>query len=128
MIYVETSVALAHVFLDPVSPPAEFWSEDLVSSRLLVYEIYTRMHARQLASSRGDIARVLVDQITLIDLSTAVLQRALKPFPVPIRTLDALHLATMDHLRRRGETVELASYDKRILAGARALGIPIYEA
>jgi predicted nucleic acid-binding protein len=126
VIYIETSVALAHIFLEPVSPPAEFWSEDLVSSQMLVYEIYTRMHARQLASSRGEIARALVDQITLIDLSHAVLQRALEPFAVPLRTLDALHLATMDYLRRRGETVELASYDKRMVAGARALGIRVW--
>ena len=127
MIYVETSVALAHIFLEPVTPRPEFWSEDLVSSQLLVYEIYTRIHARQLASSREKIARALVDQITLIDLSNAVLQRALEPFSVPLRTLDALHLATMDHLRGRGESMTLASYDKRILAGARTLGIPIYE-
>jgi hypothetical protein len=30
----------------------------------------------------------------------------------------------MDFLRRHGQTVELASYDDRLLAGARALGIP----
>ena len=31
----------------------------------------------------------------------------------------------MDYLRRQGETVELASYDNRLLAAAQALGIPI---
>jgi protein tyrosine/serine phosphatase len=52
------------------------------------------------------------------------LVRALEPWPAPLRTLDALHLATIDYLRRLGEEVELASYDNRLLAGARALGIP----
>ena len=127
MIYIETSVALAHIFLESTSPPAALWAEDLVSSRLLVYEIWTLMHARHLAS-RVEIARTLLDQVDLIDLSDAVLQRALDPFPVPLRTLDALHLSTVDYLRADGHVIELASYDKRILAGARALGIPIYEA
>jgi hypothetical protein len=37
--------------------------------------------------------------------------------------LDALHLATMDFLRGNGASVELASYDSRLFAAARALGI-----
>jgi hypothetical protein len=36
-----------------------------------------------------------------------------------------LHLATADYLRRRGEPVELASYDHRLIAAARAVAIPI---
>jgi hypothetical protein len=43
---------------------------------------------------------------------------------VLVRTLDALHLATMDFLRGHGQAIELASYDARLLAGARALRIP----
>jgi len=42
-----------------------------------------------------------------------------------VRTLDALHLATAEYLRRQGESVELASYDTRLLDGARALGMAI---
>jgi hypothetical protein len=48
----------------------------------------------------------------------------LEPFPISVRTLDALHLATAEFLRAQGEPMELASYDNRLLAGARALGIP----
>ena len=58
-------------------------------------------------------------------MTEPVLARALEPWPVPVRTLDALHLATIDFLRGQGEAVELASYDNRLLAAARALGIPI---
>ena len=39
--------------------------------------------------------------------------------------LDALHLATMDYLRRIGQEVSLASYDMRLVKGARALGFGI---
>jgi len=51
------------------------------------------------------------------------LARALDPWPSPVRTLDALHLATMAFLRKQGEIIELASYDNRLLAAAQVLGI-----
>jgi hypothetical protein len=54
-----------------------------------------------------------------------VLERALEPFPTPVRTLDALHLASVEFLRANGQSVELASYDDRLIASARALGIPV---
>jgi hypothetical protein len=57
-------------------------------------------------------------------MSDAVLARALQPFPVSVRTLDALHLSTALSLITGMETVELASYDVRLLAAAQALGIP----
>jgi len=49
----------------------------------------------------------------------------LQPFPVAVRTLDALHLATIEFLRARGHAVELASYHERLLAAARGLGIEL---
>jgi hypothetical protein len=49
----------------------------------------------------------------------------LQPFPVPVRTLDCLHLATIEFIRGQGEPVDLASYDDRLLAAARALGIAL---
>jgi hypothetical protein len=56
-------------------------------------------------------------------MSDAALARALEPFSVAVRTLDALHLATMEFLRNHGESVMLASYDNRLLTAAQALGI-----
>ena len=63
--------------------------------------------------------------MNLVELSEPALARALQPFPVRIRTVDALHLATIEFLSRQGETVELASYDDRLLAAAEAVGIPV---
>ena len=54
-----------------------------------------------------------------------MLARALEPWSVPLRTLDALHLATIDFLRRNDGSIELASYDGRLIAAAQAIGIPI---
>ncbi|HYU11198.1 MAG TPA: hypothetical protein VEK82_01385 [Stellaceae bacterium] len=62
---------------------------------------------------------------TSIEMTERVLVRALTPFPIPVRTLDALHLATIEFLRAQGETVELASYDNRLVAAAQALGISL---
>jgi len=56
-------------------------------------------------------------------MSDAALARAQEPFPVAVRTLDALHLATMEFLRNQGAAVTLASYDSRLLTVAQALGI-----
>jgi hypothetical protein len=64
--------------------------------------------------------------VLLIDLSAPVLARALKPFPVAVRTLDGLHLATVEHLRAGGDAIALASFDRRLVVAAQALGIPIF--
>lgn len=127
MIYLDSSVALAHLLVEDRSPPEHLWRESLVSSRLLEYEIWTRIHAQELASSHGDDVRTLIGRVALLELAPSVLARALEPFPRPVRTLDALHLASIEYLRARGQALELASYDDRLLAAARALGIPVYD-
>ncbi len=53
--------------------------------------------------------------------------RALEPFPAPVRTLDAIHLASLQFLRERGQEILLASYDDRMLQCGRSLGIGIYD-
>lgn len=123
MIYLDTSVALAHLLAEDRRPPAELWSAELVSSRLLEYELWTRLHARQLAASHGDLARLLTARLAWLELRPAVLDRALRPFPVSVRTLDALHLASIAFLLERGRDVRLATYDARMAAAAVAMGI-----
>jgi len=97
----------------------------LVSSRLLEYEIWNRVHAYGLVRSHAEEARVLLMGVELVEMDRPVLARALEPLPLAVRTLDALHLATIDFLSTRGEAVALASYDNRLLAAAHALGIPV---
>jgi len=125
VIYLDTSVALAQLLAEDRVPPASLWQESLVSSRLIEYEIWTRIHARKLAKSHGDHVRDLLGRLALIELSPPVLARALEPFPVSVRTLDALHLSSLEFLRAQGQKVALASYDDRLVAAARRLGIPL---
>ena len=125
MIYLDTSVALAHILAEDRAPPAALWEQSLIASRLLEYEIWTRLHARRLGESHNEDARALIGRVALIELVPPVLARALEPFPVPIRTLDALHLASIEFMRLQGQTIELASYDDRLLLASKALGIPV---
>jgi predicted nucleic acid-binding protein len=125
VIYLDSSVALAHLLAEDRTPPGSIWSETLVASRLLEYEVWNRIHAKRLARSHGEAARALIGRLSLLELVPHVLVRALEPFPVPVRTLDAMHLASIEFLRARGQTVKLASFDERQLAAARVLDIPI---
>jgi hypothetical protein len=124
VIYLDASVALAQLFAEDRQPPVDLWREPLTASRLLQYEVWARVHARRLEASHGDTVRDLLDGVAYIELTPLVLARALEPFPVLVRTLDALHLATMDFVQGHGQAIELASYDARLLAAARALQIP----
>lgn len=126
MIYLDTSVALAHMLAEDRAPPSSLWQRSLVASRLLEYEVWTRLHARGLGRSHGEDARALVGRVALIELAPPILARALDPFPVAVRTLDALHLASIEFLRARGQTVDLATYDERLSEAARALGITLF--
>lgn len=126
MIYLDTSVALAQLLAEDRQPPSSLWQEDLVSSRLLQYELWTRLNARGLARSHREAAADLESRISFLELVPPVLERVLEPFPVPVRTLDALHLASAAFLKARSQRVELASYDERLLRAATALGIDVW--
>jgi predicted nucleic acid-binding protein len=125
VIYLDSSVALARVFSEPHAPPGPFWQQQLVSSRLLEFEVWNRVHAYRLATTHASEATTLLLGVEVLEMNRPILSRALEPWPVPVRTLDALHLATLEYLRRQGEMVELATYDRRLIAAAQALGIPL---
>lgn len=127
MIYLDTSVALAELLAEDERPREDLWEEELVASRLLEYEVWTRIHASRLDRSHGEAARDLLARVSLVELTPAVLTRALDAFPAPVRTLDALHLSTVEFLRNRRLDVALATYDRRMATAADALGIPRVE-
>jgi predicted nucleic acid-binding protein len=127
VIYLDASAVLARIFAEDRCPPDEVWDRNLAASRLLQYEVWNRIHARGRQRSHEHDAETFLGRVEMIDLAPHVLARALQPFPLPVRTLDGLHLATMDFLRRDGEPVELLSYDKRLLAAAEAMGIAAYR-
>jgi len=125
LIYLDSSVVLSRVFTEANSPSDAFWLQRFTSSRLLEYEVMNRVNQRADLLRRAYSARVLIDNVELIDLSTAALARALTPYPVGVKTLDGLHLATMHYLRANGQSFRLASYDKRLVAAASAMGVEV---
>jgi uncharacterized protein len=125
MIYIDTSVALAQLLAEDRVPPETIWQETLVTSRLLEYELWNRLHAQRLAASHGELARELLQRLAFLELAPTVLARALEPFPMPVRTLDALHLASIEFLRTQRQDVSLATYDQRMAQAARRLRIPV---
>ena len=95
-------------------PHESLWAESLIASRLLEYEVWTRLHAREPADSHGEAARLLIGRVALLELAPPLLVRALVAFPAPVRTLDALHLASLDYLRENGQSVRLASFGRKV--------------
>jgi predicted nucleic acid-binding protein len=123
MIYLDSSVALAYLLAEDRYPSNALWQQQVVSSRLLECEVWNRINARRLQDSHGDAVRGLLDRIAIIEMVPPVLARALKPFPAPVRTPDAIHLAAIEFIRSQGASVQLASYDERLAGVARLLGI-----
>jgi hypothetical protein len=100
-------VALAHLLAEDRFPPDELWAQQLVSSRLLKCEIWNRINAQRLQNSHGEAARNLIGRVAMIEMVGPVLARALQPFPVPVRTLDAIHLSAIEFIRARSKAFSL---------------------
>ena len=98
----------------------------LVTDRDLVRGVRpAEHHARRLVDSHGDHGRWVLGRLVLVELVSPVLARALDSFAAPVRTLDALHLASLEFLRDQGMTLELAAYDDRMRSAARRMKIPL---
>jgi hypothetical protein len=76
-----------------------------VSSQLLEYEVWNRIHAYGLGRSHANEAQALLIRVDLIEMTAVVLAGALEPFPTATRTLEALHLSTIEYVTSRRETV-----------------------
>lgn len=127
MTYLDTSVLLARLLAEDRVPPEDFWARPLVSSRLLEYEVWTRVHSRGLGATHGEAARALLGRLALLEMTAPVLARAVEPFPAPVRTLDALHLASAHFLRARDSSLDIATYDERMASMARLLGFAVLQ-
>jgi predicted nucleic acid-binding protein len=66
---------------------------------------------------------------TLLGLDDEITERARRPFPVePIRTLDAIHLASALTARKAVPDLVVLSLDARIRQAATSLGLPLLPA
>jgi hypothetical protein len=59
----------------------------------------------------------------VVSVAAPVLERAGRPFPIePIRSLEAIHLETLDFLGGAPQLVTVLTRDTRVRDNARALG------
>jgi len=85
------------------------------------------MAERELARRRATALTVL-SGFELIRLNRAVLVRAAEPFPMQIRTLDALHVASALLVRARYPALRFATHDADLAVVALAEGLPVIGA
>ena len=74
MIYLDSSVALAHLLAEDRFPPDTLWHQPLVSSRLLECEVWNRINARRLQDSHGDDVRALAEHVDRLERRIAQLE------------------------------------------------------
>lgn len=68
----------------------------------------------------------LEPHLDLIAVSDAVLARSGRPFPdEPVRTLDAIHIASLDMVGDAASRVTVLTRDARVARNARALGYAV---
>ena len=132
--YLDTSVLL-RVLLGQPDRLAE-WPEIErgVGSALVEVEclrVLDRLRLREdlspeeLAVRREAVFR-LTAEMEIVEPNWLVLRRAGQPFPVPLGTLDALHLATALLWRdTRGEELALATHDRGLALAGRSCGLSV---
>lgn len=125
MVYVDASVALAEILAEDRRPPEDLWTNTLISSRLLQYEIWTRLHSLGVAQDCQIAANDLLARVSLVEMTPTILARVLNPFPKSIRTLDAIHIATALHLHNAYAELRVATYDGRFGEVAELVGLSV---
>ncbi len=125
MIYLDTSVALAQILSENRHPPDPFWTNAFVSSRLIQYEIWTRLNGVGSSKAHRQRALELLNLIGVLEMSPEILESIVDGGLPPVRTLDAIHLATMKWMLDERMAFELATYDVRLAIAARTLGINV---
>ena len=127
MIYLDTAALVKLVRRETASDELVDWLNEkidrlLVSSSLVEVELpraLLRSEPALLEAAPGILARISVYDIDETVRSTAAAYQ--DPW---IRSLDAIHLATADAVLGEDLTA-FVSYDRRLLATAKAIGLPI---
>jgi len=140
MVYAESSAVLAWLLGEPTAETvrqALAEAEAVVTSDLTLVEcdrvlvravVEGRLLEAEATGRQGRLANAAAHW-TLLTVSPEVLARARRPFPLePIRTLDALHLATALRARASGVPVAVLALDHRIRDCAARLGFEVQPA
>ena len=137
MLYMESSAVLAWLLDEPTAPKviaSIVAAEGLVASVLTVVEC-DRALLRAATTGRvpeGEAARrrgrleAAARRWSIVAVLQEHVERARRAFPLePLRTLDALHLATALHFRRELSELSVLTLDERMRVNAKALGLAV---
>src|SRR5262245_14882561 len=86
--------------------------------------IRAKLPAEQVAEHRW-AALDLLSRLTLAPLTPSILNRASEPFPTPLGTLDAIHLATALEAANELQPLVLVTHDEDLAMAARAMGLDV---
>ncbi len=132
--YVDSSVVMRKVFGE--RGRLEEWDdiETYVGSVLLFIEC-SRIADRARFRSRapeGEPVRYrttlseIFENVQMVESDEPVIVRAAQPLPFPIRTVDAIHLATAIEWRDRNDrSLQFATHDLELAAAARSAGFRV---
>jgi predicted nucleic acid-binding protein len=132
--YIDTSALLRVVLREPGAVGDLRSYDTLVSSELIVVESARTIDRLRLqgaltveeAAARRRIVTEWLEAIDLVLLRPAVLSRASEPLPVPVGTLDAIHLATALIWRERmGPLPTMATHDTALALAAQTFGFDV---
>lgn len=135
MAYVDTSALLRVVLREPGALDELRTYDGLVSSELIAVESARTIDRLRLqgsltteeATARLRIANEWLEAVDLVLLRTPVLSRASEPMPMPLGTLDAIHLATALIWRdRMGALPIMATHDTALGLAAQAFGFQVH--
>ena len=122
--YLDSSAAVKLIVREAESEALGAWlrpHDVLASSALLRTELLRAV--RRGAPSRIAAVRAALAAFTLRAVDDEILHAASEIDPSSARLLDAIHLATA--LRMATELDAIVTYDRRMIEGARALGLPV---
>jgi PIN domain len=130
--YVESSALLAALLEGDSAAMASLRSASTLLTSSLTFAECRRAIVRAQASGRvttdefASLNRAIAtfaSRCTVVSVTSEILARTGHPFPVePVRTLDGIHLATIEALGEPPRNVTVLTRDARVRANAAALG------
>lgn len=94
--------------------------------RSLIRAVATHALSETVAAERRALLARTAEHWVVFDLDGDLITRARQPFPAePIRTLDAIHLATAALVRSMVPALAVLSLDRRVRGSARQMGFEV---
>lgn len=124
IVYADTSALMKLVRAEAETDDLRRWlaasSPQVVTSAIGAVEL--RRAARRVSPEHVEVADAVLGAVHVMAVTDAVLELAARLRPAELRTLDALHLATVALI---ADVAGVLCYDERLGAAVERLGIPV---